>query len=111
MGGMGPGFHFPLQLLHNSHVPLLVQLIAGVWQVPAGGLPAQAGRMGRPVGTWPSSLLSIQGRGLFLRKETAQTCIQCLFSCFNLLVLKDSSVCALAQNIRCWSVADLPTGD
>lgn len=86
MGGMGPRFPFPAQLLHISRVPLLVQLIDGVWQVPAGGLPAQAGRIGRPVRTRPSCLLSFQGWDLFPRKGTSQTCIQDLCSCSNLLL-------------------------
>lgn len=72
MGGMGPGFHFPVQL-SGAHLPGILVSTAYRWSVasPGCGSQAQACGMRRPAGIRPS-LLSRPG---FISEERTITAL------------------------------------
>lgn len=86
MGGMGPGFHFPVQL-SGAHFPGILVSTAYRWSVasPGCGSQAQACGMRRPVGIRPS-LLSRSG---FISEERNITALHLvkkniiIIICFN----------------------------
>lgn len=72
MGGMGPGFHFPVQL-SGAHFPGILVSTAYRWSVasPGCGSRAQACGMRRPAGIRPSLL----SRSVFISEESTITAL------------------------------------